>query len=83
MDGRHGRHHVQFWLSQVLRIYLSQGVWLYIDDIVIAADTEEEYVRLLRGVVKALADHRIKCKLSKCVIGAWSIGLLILSKRGI
>jgi hypothetical protein len=84
MGGAGASHHVQRSLSHVLRIYLGQGVWLYIDDIVVAADTEKEFVRLLRGVVKALAEHRIKCKLSKCVIGAWSISLLghILSKYG-
>ena len=85
MGGAGASHHVQRSLSQILRVYLGQGVWLYIDDIVVAADTEEEFVRLLRGVVAALSRHRIQCKLAKCVIGAWSIGLLghILSARGV
>jgi transposase InsO family protein len=85
MGGAGASHHVQRALSQILRVYLGQGVWLYIDDVVVAADTEKEFVRLLRGVVSAFDRHRIRCKLSKCVIGAWSIGLLghILSARGV
>ena len=85
MGGAGASHHVQRSLSQILRVYLGQGVWLYIDDVVVAADTEEEFVRLLRGVVAAFKRHNIRCKLSKCVIGAWSIGLLgrILSARGV
>jgi hypothetical protein len=85
MGGAGASHHVQRGLSQILRVYLGQGVWLYIDDVVVAADTEKEFVRLLRGDVSAFDRHRIRCKLSKCALGAWSIGLLghILSARGI
>ena len=85
MGGAGASHHVQRSLGQILRVYLGHGVWLYIDDIVIAADTADEFVQLLRGVVGELARHNIKCKLPKCVIGVWSISLLghILSARGV
>jgi hypothetical protein len=85
MGGAGASHHLQRSLSQILRVYLVQGVWLYIDDIVVAADTEEEFMRLLRGAVAALGRHRIKCKPAKCVIEVWSLGLLghILSACGV
>ncbi len=57
---------------------------LYINNVVVAADTEKEFVRLLCRCVAAFDRHRIRCKLSKCVISAWSISLMghILSARG-
>jgi len=32
-------------------VYLNQRAWLYVDDVIVAASTEEEFVRLLRGLV--------------------------------
>ncbi len=54
-------------LNQILWINFEQGVSLYIDDVIAAADTKEEFLRLLRGVVVAFSKHQIKCKLAKFI----------------
>jgi hypothetical protein len=68
--------HVQRALSQIIWVYLSQGVWFYINNVVIATDTEKKLVWLLGGVVVAIDKNCIRCKLSKTIIKAWSIGHL-------
>ena len=76
MGGAGASHFVQRTLSNLLRKHLGNGVWLYIDDVVIGTETVEEFTRLLIFVVHSLAAARIVCKLSKCVIGCFSLRLL-------
>jgi hypothetical protein len=76
MGGAGASHFVQKGLHGLLQKYIGNGIWVYIDDIVLAAETAEEFVALLRHTVAKLREANLVCKLSKCVIGCFSLRLL-------
>ena len=69
----------------VLEGLLGKGVHCYIDDLIIASDTLEEHLQLLREVLKRLRKANLKLKLKKCTFFRTKIEYLghTLSKEGI
>ena len=52
-------------MNEALRLYLDDFYIVYLDDILIYLNTEEEYWEYIRKVLKALLIHRLYIKLSK------------------
>lgn len=60
---------VQWWqrfLCHVLRKHLGKGVHVYLDNILIYADTQEEHDKLLRDVLLALEEENLTVNEKKC-----------------
>ena len=56
-------------MSAVLRPYLDKFVVVFIDDILVYSRTEAEHLQHLRTVLRALQEHDLHVKLSKCDFG--------------
>ena len=72
-------------MQQILSPLGSKNIIIYIDDILIMAETFEEHLLLLGKVMNTLAKHNIKIKVSKCEFFKSSIKFLghVLSTNGI
>jgi hypothetical protein len=64
-------------MNSVFMDYLDRFVVVFIDDILIYSQIEEEHVDHLRMVLQRLREHQLYAKLSKC--GFW-IDILIYSE---
>jgi Reverse transcriptase (RNA-dependent DNA polymerase) len=53
-------------MNEVLRPYLDEFCFAYLDDILVYSKTEEEHIQHLRSVLNKLRNHRLYDKLSKC-----------------
>jgi hypothetical protein len=53
-------------MNSVLMDYLDKFVMVFIDDILIYFQSEEEHVEYLKMVLQRLREHRLYVKLSKC-----------------
>ncbi|GJJ76350.1 hypothetical protein EMPS_08709 [Entomortierella parvispora] len=77
------------WFSTLMRTALApvidKCVVLYLDDILIYSDTEEEHIEDIRKVLTLLREHRLYAKLSKCSFMQEETEFLghIISKDGI
>ena len=60
----------QAFISEILADLLDQGVLVYLDDILIYAESDEEHDRLVHEVLCWLKENKLFCKISKCVFGA-------------
>ena len=60
--------HIQRQMNKLFYWLIDIGVWIYTDDIVICADTEEEFLRILREVLSILKRSRLKCMFGSEVI---------------
>jgi hypothetical protein len=58
--------HFQRVIMTILGDVLNQGVRVYLDNIVVAADTKEEHDRLVRIVLERLRKHNLSIQPSKC-----------------
>jgi hypothetical protein len=56
----------QNMMNEILRDLIDQGVVVYIDDILIYSETEEEYKRLVNDVLKRLHDNGLALAPEKC-----------------
>ncbi|KAJ1113094.1 hypothetical protein NDU88_001351 [Pleurodeles waltl] len=56
----------QYFLNDVLREYLDRFAIVYIDDILIYSDNENEHVQHVKKILAALRKHHLYCKLTKC-----------------
>jgi hypothetical protein len=63
-------------MSQALSSCLGRFVLVYIDDIVVYSDNEEEHAEHLRRVFQCLSDHNLQLKMSKCSFMQPSVNLL-------
>src|SRR5947209_10443824 len=54
-------------IHEVLREFLDQGVVVYLDDILVYSETEEEYVKLLTKVFTCLAKYNLAVAVHKSV----------------
>lgn len=72
----------QRFMDQLLGDLYSQGISCYLDDVLIASETEEDCLRLLKEVLARLDDAGCRVKLSKCQFGPSSLTYLgfLLSK---
>ena len=77
--------HVQRQMHKLFYQLIGRGVWIYIDDIVIYADTEVDFLRLLREVLSTLSRSRLRCKGTKCMIGSEVITILghVITPNGV
>jgi hypothetical protein len=55
-----------YQMNSVLMDYLDKFVMVFIDDILIYFQSEEEHVEYLKMVLQRLREHRLYVKLSKC-----------------
>ena len=53
-------------MHRVFRPYLDKFVVVFVDDILIYSQSEEEHQDHLRIVLQALRDHQLNAKFSKC-----------------
>jgi hypothetical protein len=54
-------------MNVVFREYLDKFVIVFLDDILIYSDSEEEHEHHLRMVLQFLREHKLYAKLSKCI----------------
>ena len=57
----------QRYINNVLREHIYKGVVVYIDDILIYAETEEQLIKLTKSVLKKLEDNRLCVNAKKCL----------------
>ena len=53
-------------MHKVFQPYLDQFVMVFVDDILIYSQSEEEHQDHLKIVLQALRDHQLYAKFSKC-----------------
>ena len=75
----------QRFLNDVMRDLLDRGVLVYLDDILIYADTREEHDRLVREVLTRLRANALFVSLNKCAFGVTRVEYLghILTTDGV
>ena len=57
----------QTLMNSILRPYIDKFVLVYLDDILIYSNSEEEYMEYLRLVFEALRKHQMYARPQKCV----------------
>ncbi|KAJ1208721.1 hypothetical protein NDU88_004104 [Pleurodeles waltl] len=74
----------QFFLNDVLREYLNIFAIVYIDDILIYSDNENEHVQHVKKILAALRKHHLYCKLTICEFHVTTVEFLgvILTPQG-
>jgi hypothetical protein len=74
--------HYNRWMEKVLA---GLPVFRYVDDIIIATETWEDHIKVLRQVLERCEEHGVKIKASKCHIGKQEVEILghTVSKEGI
>lgn len=74
-----------YFLSSVLAEYIDKFVVVFIDDILIYSETDEEHAKHIELVMQKLHDAKLKCKPSKCRFFQKEITFLghRISERGI
>ena len=72
-------------MERVLGSLIGLGVLVYIDDVLIYAETPEQLIEILSTVLKLLTNAGLKCKAAKCSHFTQTISYLgrIVSKDGI
>ena len=56
-------------MNSVMHGYINDFVLVYLDDIFIFSDNEDEHESHLRKVFDRLREHKLKAKLKKCEFG--------------
>lgn len=72
-------------INLILFDLLGEGVYVYLDDVIIYAKTKDEHDNLLRKVLACLKEHNLQLKISKCLFFAKKFEYLghIISNEGI
>ena len=75
----------QAMMNHILRDMLDVGVIVYIDDILIYSNTEEEHTRLVSEVLVRLEQHGLAASIDKCVFHTQKVDFLgyVVSDQGI
>ena len=68
--------YLQRAMSQVLAGLLGLGVFLYLDDIVIVGDDEEDFLSNYLAVLQRLDQYHLRLNANKCIIGVSELPLL-------
>src|SRR5437899_9594588 len=72
-------------MHDVLREFLDQGVVVYLDDILIYSETEEQHVDLMRKVLQQLKDYQLGVNVEKSVFHTQEVEFLgyIVNTEGV
>ncbi len=75
----------QAFMNDIFRDMLNRWVIVYIDDILIYSNTQEEHVRHVRAVLKRLLQHQLYVKAEKCEFHQTSTSFLgyVISQDGV
>ena len=60
-------------MNKILRSFLNKFIIVYLNNIVIYSNSLNEYITHIKQVLKALAQHYLYAKPSKCVFAAEKI----------
>ena len=73
------------YMNKIFRSYLDQFVVVFIDDILIYSESQEEHVEHVRVVLEILREHQLYGKLSKCEFWLDEVQFLghVISVQGI
>jgi hypothetical protein len=77
--------HVQKCMNKLFARYLTKGILVYLDDIIVYGKTWTEFLDLLRAAFTILRDANLSVKREKCVFGAPELKILghVVSRDGI
>ena len=75
----------QSMMDKIFRDLIGVYVVVYLDDILIFSENEEEHANHVREVLRRLSENKLYCKLSKCTFFAKSIPFLghVISAEGV
>lgn len=57
-------------INTIFKDYISNGVYVYLDDIIVYARTKDKHDKILHEVMKLLNMHKLQLKISKCIFYA-------------
>jgi len=63
----------QAMMNKILREFLNHGVVVYLDDILIYSESEEEHIRLVKKVLARLEEHQLTVSVTKSVFHVESL----------
>jgi len=63
-------------MNQILREFLDHGVVVYLDDILIYSENEEEHIELVKKVLAKLEEHQLAVSVTKSVFHVESVEFL-------
>lgn len=66
------------FMEQMQETIIGFVVFVYIEDVLIHAETSEKLIEIFSSVIKLLAKARLKCKASKCLLFTQKINYLVL-----
>ena len=66
----------QAMMNKILREFLDHGVVVYLDDILIYSDSEEDHIELVRKVLAKLKEHQLAVSVTKSVFHVKSVEFL-------
>jgi len=66
----------QAMMNKILREFLDHGVVVYLDDILIYSETEEEHIKLVKKVLVRLEEHQLAVSVTKSVFHVKSVEFL-------
>eukprot|EP00253_Pinus_taeda_P030645 PITA_30645 len=74
-----------YLMNSVLRPYLDKFVIVFIDDILVYSENEEEHIKHLAAVLRLLREHQLYAKLNECSFFQTEVHYLghVVSKEGI
>lgn len=77
--------HVQRVMYTLFAKYFGNGVFVYLDDIIIYAVNWDEFLKLCNAVLSILCNAKLVCKRAKCSFGLPSLEILghLVSKDGV
>jgi len=81
---KNGPPFYQMVMQSIFADMLYKNVVVYFDDVIIFADTEQEYLAVLREVLSRFRTKRLRLKAKKCTLGAQEIEAVgyIVSAQG-
>lgn len=75
----------QNMMNEVLREFLDQGVVVYIDDVLIYSENEQQHIELVKGVLAKLAEYNLAVAAHKSIFHVPEVEFLgyILNEQGV
>jgi hypothetical protein len=75
----------QHFMNDIFRDMLDTKVVIYLDDILIISQNQEDHTQDVKEVLKRLADNQLFCRLLKCSFHVDTVNYLglVISPRGI